>query len=143
MAHRKKPADWMGAWQARWDADRYEVRVEAHDGRWLRYRMQLNIHSSVMYGPGRGGHWYGHSADRLARKGARIAKRLNRALDVRQARDRVLAITLKDGTSLADLRRELRGLQHLNRYTREFGGQWSVADGQRMRHLETLLGPLA
>lgn len=143
MTHRKKPVDVLAAHQALWDADRYSVRVEATSGRWIRFRMQLLIHSSVCYGPDRGGYWYGHSADRLARKGARIARRLNRAIDTRQARDRVLALTLETGVTLAALRRELHDLEHFDRYTRENGGQWNVADGQRMRHLRVLLGPLA
>jgi hypothetical protein len=74
--------------ESKFEAQRYEVSIEAtEDGYWMRYRVIIN----------RGGisqHWFGPSAKMLMRKGHRIADRLNRRLDDRDARQKLLnAIT--------------------------------------------------
>ncbi len=72
----------------------YSVEVRAHNGIFWKYSMHL-VKGWIRYGPDGGGDWYGRNPDRLARKGLRVARRLNRRMDVTRARQE--ALEARDG----------------------------------------------
>lgn len=81
MSNKKAMSDFAAEYEAR----RYEVKVTATDyGYWSRYELR------VVRGMLSRGSWYGPNAERLARKGKKIADRLNRRLDERDALQREL-----------------------------------------------------
>jgi hypothetical protein len=79
--------------KARMDAQRYEVKVEAADmGFWGKYRLTI-CRGALCWGPEDTHCWYGRNAEKLQRKGDRLAKRLNRNLDKKHARQSALDAT--------------------------------------------------